>query len=61
MACRVFQSRWPRMQLFKAVERGVEVCLIDGFASAQQAAFNGENADRPPLSVEALLRGPLQG
>ena len=33
LACRVFQSRRPRLQFIKAGERGVEVCLVEDFAT----------------------------
>ncbi len=34
LACRVFQPWRPRLQFFKAGERGVEVCLVEQFAAA---------------------------
>ena len=47
------------MQLLKAGERGVEVCLVENFATGYPVAFDGQEVDRPPLGVEALLRGPM--
>ena len=58
-ACRVFQPRRLRLQFLKPRERGVEVCLVEDFAAADQVAFDREEVDHPPLGVEALLRGPM--
>ena len=60
-ACRVFQPRRLRVQFLEPGERGVEVCLVEDFAAADQVAFDRENVDHPPLGVEALLRGPMRG
>ena len=60
-ARRVFQS-WRRpAELVESLKHGIQVCLVEGFAAAQQVAFDRENFDCPPLGVEALLRSPLQG
>ena len=50
----------PRLQFFEPRERGVEVCLVEQLAAVDQVAFDRQEFDRPPLSVEALLRGPLR-
>ena len=61
LGCRVFRPWRLRLQFLKSGERGVEVCLVEYFAAADQVAFDRENADRAPLGVEALLRGPFRG
>ena len=58
-ACRVFQPRRLRLQFVEPRERGVEVCLVEYFATGDQVAFDGQKVDLPPLGVEALLRGPM--
>ena len=44
MACRVFQPRRLRLQFLEARERGVEVCLVEDFAAADQVAFDGQKS-----------------
>ena len=46
------------MQFLKSGEGGVEVCLVEYFAAADQVAFDSQDVDHPPLGVEAFLRGP---
>ena len=59
-ACRVFQPGCRRMQFLEAGERGVEVCLVEDFAAADQVAVDRQKFDLSPLGVEALLRGSVR-
>jgi len=42
----------------QAVTRFEEVCLVEHLAAADQAAFDRQNADLPPLGVEAGAKNP---
>ena len=55
-----FPAAALRLQFFEAGERGVEVCLVEYFAAAEEVTLDRENLDHSPLGVKALLRGPLQ-
>src|ERR1700692_4520059 len=57
--CYVFEPRWLPAEFVEAGERGVEVCLVENFATGYPVAFDGQDVDRPPLGVEALLRAPM--
>ncbi len=59
-ACGVFQLRCRSAEFVEAGERGVEVCLVEDFAAVDQVALDRQNVERPPLGVEALLRGPVR-
>ena len=59
-ACRVFQPRCRTAELVESRERGVEVCLVEYLEAVDQVAFDRQKVDRPPLGVEALLRGPMR-
>ena len=58
--CGVLQPRCRRVQLLEPRDRGVEVCLVEYLAAVDHVAFDRQNADHPPLGVEALLRGPMR-
>ena len=58
LACRVFQP-WRRAEFVEPRERGVEVCLVEELAAADQVAVDRRDVDLSPLGLEALLRGPL--
>ena len=58
--CRVLQPRRRTAELVEPRERGVEVCLVEELAAADQIAFDGQDFDDPPLGVEALLRGSIE-
>ncbi len=45
--CRVFQPRRRSAELVESRERGVEVCLVEDFAAADQVAFDRQDVDRP--------------
>ena len=42
------------MQFVEAGERGIEVCLVELLAAADEVTFDGEHLDHPPISFEAL-------
>ena len=58
-ACRVFQPRRRPTEFVEPRERGIDVCLVEKLAAAEQFAVDREQADLSPLGLEALLRGPL--
>ena len=55
LAGRVFQPRRRPAELIEPRDRGVEVCLVEYLAAADQVAVDRENRAIPPLGVEALL------
>src|ERR1700731_5459102 len=51
---------WRRpAELIEPRKRGVEVCLVEDFATVDQVAVDHQEVDRPPLGVESLLRAPM--
>ncbi len=59
-ACRVFQPRCLRVQFIEAGERGVEVCLVEYFAAAEQVAVDHQNDDLARFDFDAFLRSRMR-
>ena len=51
LACRVLQPLRRPAELFELCKRGVEVCLVEDFAAADQVAPDRQKVDRSPLGV----------
>ena len=52
-----FSIATPRLQFVEPCDRGVQVCLVKGFAAAGRRAFDRENFDRRGYDIfEALFR-----
>jgi hypothetical protein len=52
---RILQPPRLWLQFLEARERGVEVCLVENLAAADQVAFDRKDVRHAPLAVETLL------
>ena len=59
-ACRVFQPRRWSAELVEPGERGVEVCLVEDFAAADQVAFERQKWILRHSASKPSLRGSMQ-
>ena len=48
------------MQLVELRERGIEVGLVEDFGAVDQVAFDGEDLDHPPFSIEPSCEVPFR-